>query len=125
MCNCSNSQTEHDELQTATGNGGDGKSARPSKGFKIVGFLNSAIIAFLCMLVKFYKVCISPLFPPCCRFTPTCSTYALEAWKIHGLFRGSWLIFWRICRCNPFCKGGYDPVPPRKNKDKKENNSDN
>ena len=62
--------------------------------------------------IRFYRKRLSPLFPPCCRFTPTCSAYALEAYRKHGLWRGSWLTLWRVLRCNPFCRGGYDPVPP-------------
>ncbi|MBQ5747067.1 MAG: membrane protein insertion efficiency factor YidD [Clostridia bacterium] len=62
-------------------------------------------------LVKLYRKFISPLFPPCCRFTPTCSQYAIEAFEKHGAFKGLFLTLWRILRCNPFCKGGYDPVP--------------
>lgn len=63
------------------------------------------------LLIKFYRRFISPLKPPCCRFTPTCSEYALEAYRKHGFFKGTYLTVWRILRCNPFCKGGYDPVP--------------
>ncbi|MBE6650866.1 MAG: membrane protein insertion efficiency factor YidD [Ruminococcaceae bacterium] len=62
-------------------------------------------------LVKLYRKFISPLFPPTCRFTPTCSEYAIEAFKKHGAIKGLFLTVWRILRCNPFCKGGYDPVP--------------
>ena len=61
--------------------------------------------------VKLYRKFISPLFPPCCRFTPTCSEYAIEAFIKHGAIKGLILSIWRILRCNPFCKGGYDPVP--------------
>ncbi len=64
-------------------------------------------------LVKFYQKFISPLKPTCCRFTPTCSAYAIEAFKKRGFFVGFILMVWRILRCNPFCKGGYDPVPER------------
>lgn len=61
---------------------------------------------------------ISPRFSHgSCRYTPTCSQYAIEAIEIHGIFKGSMLAIWRIMRCNPFCKGGWDPVPPRKNKE--------
>lgn len=63
------------------------------------------------LLISFYRKFISPLKPPCCRFTPTCSQYAIEAYKKHGFFKGTVLTVWRILRCNPFCKGGYDPVP--------------
>lgn len=61
-------------------------------------------------VVKTYKYCISPLFPPSCRFTPSCSTYMLEAVEKHGVIRGVALGVWRILRCHPFSKGGYDPV---------------
>ena len=64
--------------------------------------------------VKLYRKFISPLKPPCCRFTPTCSQYAVEAFTEWGFIRGLGLTLWRIIRCNPFCKGGYDPVPKRK-----------
>ena len=64
-------------------------------------------------LIKFYKKFISPLKKPCCRFTPSCSSYALEAFTKRGFFVGFILTTWRILRCNPFCKGGYDPVPER------------
>ena len=62
-------------------------------------------------LLKFYQKFISPLKPTCCRFTPTCSTYAIEAFRKRGFFVGFILTVWRVLRCNPFCKGGYDPVP--------------
>ena len=75
----------------------------------------SGIFSFLFIaVVRFYKKFISPFFPPCCRFTPTCSSYAIEAVQIHGVVKGLYLTFKRILRCNPFCKGGYDPVPPAK-----------
>lgn len=62
-------------------------------------------------LVKLYRKFISPIKPPCCRFTPTCSAYAIEAFAKRGFFVGFVLTVWRILRCNPFSKGGYDPVP--------------
>ncbi|HAR66830.1 MAG TPA: membrane protein insertion efficiency factor YidD [Lentisphaeria bacterium] len=61
--------------------------------------------------VRAYRVCISPLLPPACRFVPTCSEYAITAFRAHGFFAGLGLTVYRILRCNPFCKGGYDPVP--------------
>ena len=64
-------------------------------------------------LVKFYRKFISPIKPACCRFTPTCSAYALEAYQKRGFFVGTALTVWRILRCNPFSKGGYDPVPAK------------
>lgn len=67
----------------------------------------------LMALVRFYRRAISPRKPPCCRFTPTCSAYALEALEKRGVFVGLLLTVWRVLRCNPFCKGGYDPVPEK------------
>lgn len=62
--------------------------------------------------IRFYRRFLSPLKPPTCRFHPTCSAYALEALRRHGILRGAWLSTRRILRCHPFCPGGYDPVPP-------------
>ena len=70
---------------------------------------------WLCLLlIRFYRRCISPYKRPCCRFIPTCSAYALEAFEKRGFFVGFGLTVWRILRCNPFSAGGYDPVPERK-----------
>ncbi|MBD1868454.1 membrane protein insertion efficiency factor YidD [Oculatella sp. FACHB-28] len=65
----------------------------------------------LIFLVRGYQLLISPLFPPTCRFQPTCSQYAIEAIAQHGALRGGWLAAQRILRCHPFHPGGYDPVP--------------
>ena len=65
----------------------------------------------LMAMVRFYRAAISPLRPPCCRFYPTCSQYALEALEKYGALKGGWLAVKRILRCNPFNDGGYDPVP--------------
>lgn len=73
--------------------------------------MKNLLTKFFCFIIRAYQKCISPLFPPCCRFTPTCSAYALEALKKYGPFKGMILTIKRILRCNPFCKGGYDPVP--------------
>ena len=73
----------------------------------------------LIAIVRGYKKYISPLLPPSCRFTPTCSEYAMEALSKHGAWKGSLLAVWRILRCSPFSKGGYDPVPEKKPKSKK------
>ena len=62
-------------------------------------------------MIRFYRRFISPMFPPCCRFTPTCSAYALEAIQKYGALKGGYLAVLRILRCNPFHPGGYDPVP--------------
>jgi len=63
-------------------------------------------------LVRFYRYALSPLLPRSCRFHPSCSAYALEAFRVHGLRRGGWLALKRIGRCHPWHDGGYDPVPP-------------
>ena len=65
----------------------------------------------LLWLIRFYRAAISPTHAPCCRFTPTCSQYALEAVEKYGALKGGFLALRRILRCNPLCKGGYDPVP--------------
>lgn len=62
-------------------------------------------------LIRFYQKFISPMFPPSCRFTPTCSHYTYEAIAKYGVIRGGWLGVKRISRCHPFNPGGYDPVP--------------
>jgi putative membrane protein insertion efficiency factor len=64
-------------------------------------------------LIKLYQFTFGQLFPRVCRFAPTCSNYAIEAIEIHGVIRGGLLSVWRILRCNPFCPGGWDPVPTR------------
>ena len=76
--------------------------------------------AVLLFLIRFYRKNISPSRPPCCRFIPTCSTYALEAIEVHGALKGGALTVWRILRCHPFHKEKsfiYDPVPPKRSKD--------
>lgn len=65
----------------------------------------------LLFLIRCYRRFISPLFPPCCRFYPTCSTYAMQAIEKYGAAKGGWLALKRIIRCHPFNDGGYDPVP--------------
>lgn len=62
-------------------------------------------------LLRWYKRAVSPLMPPACRYTPTCSEYAMEAIERHGLGRGSFLALRRVLSCHPFARGGYDPVP--------------
>ncbi|MGN1098542.1 MAG: membrane protein insertion efficiency factor YidD [Clostridia bacterium] len=69
------------------------------------------ISRFFIFLIKVYRKYISPLKSPCCRFYPTCSQYALEAFQKYGALKGLYLSVRRILRCNPFCKGGYDPLP--------------
>jgi len=66
-------------------------------------------------LLRAYQWAISPLFPPACRYTPTCSEYAMEAIERFGVLRGGWKTLARVLRCHPFVKGGYDPVEPKTN----------
>jgi len=66
----------------------------------------------LVAVVDLYRRFLSPLLPPLCRFEPSCSAYAREALLRHGALKGTLLALWRILRCNPFGRGGHDPVPP-------------
>jgi len=76
----------------------------------ITSTLMSGIAVFV---IKLYRIFISPLLPQACRFYPTCSTYSIEALKKHGLLRGGYLSVKRVLSCNPFGKGGFDPVPEK------------
>lgn len=73
-------------------------------------FASSIFVYFAVSLLRFYQYLISPLFPPSCRFTPTCSEYAIEAVTKYGVWKGVLLALKRLARCHPFCAGGYDPV---------------
>ena len=75
--------------------------------------MRNFFIKFFSLIIRAYQFCISPLHKPCCRFYPTCSNYALEAINKHGIVKGGGYSFRRIVRCNPLCKGGYDPVPEK------------
>ncbi|EGQ21471.1 membrane protein insertion efficiency factor YidD [Sporosarcina newyorkensis] len=68
--------------------------------------------------IRFYQKFISPMFPPSCRFYPTCSHYGVEAIETHGALKGSWLAVKRILKCHPFHEGGFDPVPMKKSRKK-------
>ena len=105
---------ETEKLQTSAGNCGNGGSSGSDAGDppqRCGLFAKGAIL-----LIRVYQKLISPLLPPCCRFEPSCSRYAAEAFLIHGFWKGAFLTIWRLARCQPFCKGGYDPVPPRRKK---------
>jgi putative membrane protein insertion efficiency factor len=65
----------------------------------------------LIKFIKLYQKVHPAFFRGCCRFHPTCSNYGIEAIEKHGVFKGAGLTIWRILRCQPFCKGGFDPVP--------------
>ena len=89
----------------------------PSAGFwnRSWSIFKQACALPLIGLVKFYQLCISPFTPPSCRFTPTCSQYALEALRKYGPLKGLWLALRRLSKCHPWGGSGYAPVPSRKN----------
>ena len=76
-------------------------------------FLKKICTELLILPIRFYQKCISPLIPPRCRFSPTCSCYAVTALRRFGPIRGSLLTLCRVARCQPFGRPGYDPVPQR------------
>ena len=73
--------------------------------------LRTAIVWIMLVPIHFYRMCISPMLPPSCRFVPTCSQYAIEALRKHGPVKGLWLTVRRLLRCHPWGGSGYDPVP--------------
>ena len=85
----------------------------PSDGFwnRLLKSCKRICVLPLILLVRFYQLCISPLTPPSCRFTPTCSHYALEALRKYGPVKGLWLTIRRLAKCHPWGGSGYDPVP--------------
>ena len=85
---------------------------------KLIKILSSLVTWLLLIPVYIYRGAISPLFPPSCRYTPTCSRYTIEALKKHGPIRGSYLSAKRILSCNPWGGSGYDPVPEIKTRKK-------
>ncbi|HZT79459.1 MAG TPA: membrane protein insertion efficiency factor YidD [Gemmataceae bacterium] len=74
-----------------------------------LAWLGSLLAAVLIGGVRFYQICLRPVLPSVCRFYPSCSEYFIEAVRKHGPLRGAARGAWRICRCNPFSAGGYDP----------------
>lgn len=78
-----------------------------------MGKIGTALQFLLLSLVRGYRVLLSPLLGPRCRYYPSCSQYALTAIERFGPMRGSWLTLRRLARCHPFCDGGYDPVPEK------------
>jgi putative membrane protein insertion efficiency factor len=78
--------------------------------------LRRVSVALLLAPIRLYRWCISPMFPPACRFAPSCSEYAVDALTLHGPLKGSWLATRRILRCHPVKSlggaSGFDPVPP-------------
>lgn len=73
----------------------------------------SPVARALVLLIRGYQRGVSPMLPPACRFTPSCSSYAVEAIQLPGAGRGAWLALRRLLRCHPWGGSGYDPVPPR------------
>ena len=78
---------------------------------RVLDFVKALLTKLLLLPIHCYKGAISPLTPPSCRFTPSCSTYAIEALRKHGPFKGLYLAVRRILRCHPWGGSGYDPVP--------------
>lgn len=83
---------------------------QPSGRAGLMGRIARFPALLMILAIEFYRRYISRFSPPSCRFTPTCSRYALDAVRRYGLIRGSWLATWRVLRCNPFHPGGYDPL---------------
>jgi uncharacterized protein len=84
---------------------------------RLLGAVNQGLAFVLSLPIRLYRITLSPLLPRgVCRFHPSCSAYALEALEVHGAVRGVLLTVWRLVRCQPFCTGGMDPVPPRRDR---------
>ena len=79
----------------------------------IVALLRASLQSTLLFLIRAYQALLSPLFYGSCRFEPSCSHYAAEAVETHGPVKGAWLALGRLLRCQPFCRGGFDPVPEK------------
>ena len=80
---------------------------------KLIARADAAARRTLIAAVRLYQLTFSPLLGGRCRFSPSCSRYFIQAVQVHGPVRGTLMGLWRILRCNPLSKGGYDPVPPR------------
>ena len=80
---------------------------------KIIQILRAGLIWLAIIPIRIYQYLISPLLPTSCRHVPTCSQYAIESLRTHGLLKGTWLAAGRILRCHPWGTHGYDPVPPK------------
>ena len=85
-----------------------------------LGIISRAAIVLPLLAIRLYQIFLSPFLGRNCRFEPSCSHYAQDAFRTHGFFRGMYLTIYRILRCNPWCKAGYDPVPPRAEKRKQD-----
>ena len=81
-----------------------------------MSLVKSMLTSALVGLIKTYQFAVSPFSPACCKYYPTCSSYAIEAIQMHGPWRGLLMATWRLLRCNPWSEGGADPVPDPKYK---------
>lgn len=79
-----------------------------------MGKITGLVRPFFLFILWIYQYFLSPLQGPCCRFTPSCTSYARDALQTYSLFYAFYLIFKRICRCHPWCQGGFDPLPEKK-----------
>lgn len=77
----------------------------------VLAWSGSVAARVLVLFIRAYRAALAPFFGPCCRYEPSCSTYAETAVQVHGAWRGSVMAFQRICRCRPFGPSGWDPVP--------------
>jgi len=108
------SPSAHQTGQVRRCNVRNGKTAEKAASDSELSRLSKISIALPLLLIKIYQLTLSPYLGQCCRFTPSCSRYSAEAFKVHGFWRGMFLTVFRILRCNPWCRGGFDPVPQRK-----------
>jgi len=108
--------TKKTDIETEAAGCGEGDEVSSEKGGSPKKRSMISPSGIFILIVKFYRKFISPLKPACCRFEPTCSQYSMEALNKHGFFKGTALTVWRILRCQPFSRGGFDPVPPRSGK---------
>ena len=104
--------TENDELQPDAGNRGVERD--PEKTGNAADFSGkSPACRVMIGMIRVYQKIVSPWIPCCCRFEPSCSHYGVEAFRKRGFWAGTILTIWRLLRCQPFCRGGYDPVPDK------------
>ena len=109
-------KSQRPNSQSATADPTSGADHRPQSGHAPLGALPSGPLASLPFIaaIRLYQAVLGPLMGGHCRFEPTCSQYALDAYRLHGPIRGTWLTARRILRCHPLGGSGYDPVPPRR-----------
>ncbi|MBE6355790.1 MAG: membrane protein insertion efficiency factor YidD [Lentisphaerae bacterium] len=110
MSHTADTTPQNAELQPDTSHCRVERNSEKTAGHALGSSFGSRIMIFM---IRIYQRTISPYLPDQCRFEPTCSHYAVEAFRKRGFWAGSLLTAWRLLRCQPFCKGGYDPVPER------------